>query len=188
MNTPTAILIAISTLWVASEIGLVILRRSGAGAARKDAGSLVLLNMVIYASVALGMYLTAIGRGRVAIPEAAFWLALLAIALGLVIRWWAVLTLRSLFTVDVAIHTGHRLVQTGPYRYVRHPAYTGALTSFAGLALCSSSWLSMLIILVPITLAFLYRIRVEERALVSAFPSEYPEYCVRTPRLIPGLY
>ncbi len=188
MNTFSAILIAVSTLWVASEVGLAVLRRSGPGTTRQDSGSLIALNTVIYASVALGMYLAATGRGRVAIPEAAFWLALLAIALGLAIRWWAVLTLRSLFTVDVAIHAGHRLVQTGPYRYVRHPAYTGALTSFAGLALCSSSWLSMLIILIPITIAFLYRIRIEERALVSAFPVEYREYCARTPRLFPGLY
>ena len=188
MNTILATLIAVSTLWVASEVGLAVMRRSGPGTTRQDAGSLIALNAVIYASIALGMYLGVTGRGHVAMPEVAFWLALLAIVLGLVIRWWAVFTLRDLFTVDVAIHAGHRLVQTGPYRYVRHPDYTGALTSFAGLAVCGSSWLSMLVILVPISIAFLYRIRVEERALIKAFPAEYAQYCARTPRLIPAIY
>lgn len=188
MNTLTIILFVISTLWVASEIGLAVLRRSGPDATRKDSGSLVVLNAVIYVSVALGMYLGATGRGRLVMPVALFWLGLLAIVIGLAVRWWAVVSLRRFFTVDVAIHADHQLVQAGPYRFILLPAYAGSLLSFAGLAVCASSWLSILIILVPITFAFLYRIQVEERALLSAFPSQYPEYSVRTFRILPGVY
>jgi protein-S-isoprenylcysteine O-methyltransferase len=186
--TLRAILLVISALWIASEIGLAVLRRSGSGATRKDAGSLLVLNAVIYVSVALGMFLGMTGRGRVSLPIPALWLGLGAIVAGLAVRWWAVLTLRRFFTVDVAIHADHRLVETGPYRFVRHPAYVGMLLSFAGLALCASGWVSALVILVPIVAALLYRIRVEERALLGAFPSEYRVYAARTARLFPGVY
>jgi len=182
------VLLGVSAFWVVSEIALAALRRSGSGATRKDAGSLVILNTVIYASVALGMFLGMTGRGRVSLPAPALWLGLGAIVAGLAVRWWAVLTLRRFFTVDVAIHADHRLVEGGPYRFVRHPAYVGMLISFAGLALCASSWVSALVILVPIAAALLYRIRVEERALLGAFPSEYREYAARTARLLPGVY
>ena len=188
MSTFRAILLVVSALWIASEIGLAAVRRSGSGATRKDAGSLLVLNAVIYVSVALGMFLGMTGRGRVSLPVPALWLGLGAIVAGLAVRWWAVLTLRRFFTVDVAIHADHRLVETGPYRFVRHPAYVGMLLSFAGLALCASSWVSALVILVPIAAALLYRIRVEERALLGAFPSEYRVYAARTARLFPGVY
>lgn len=184
----TTILLILSAFWVASEIGLAVLRRSAPDAKRKDSGSLLILNVVIYTSVTVGMYLGATGKGRLATPVPVIWLALFGIALGLAVRWWAVLSFRRFFTVDVAIHPDHCLVQTGPYRLIRHPAYAGSLLSFAGLAVCGSSWLSILVILVPITVAFLYRIHVEERALLVAFPSEYREYAARTSRLLPGLY
>ena len=188
MSTLRVILLVISALWIASEIGLAVLRRAGSGATRRDAGSLFVLNAVIYVSVALGMFLGMTGRGRLQLPTAAFWLGLIAIVAGLAVRWWAVLTLRRFFTVDVAIHADHRLVQSGPYRFVRHPAYSGLLLSFAGLALCASSWVSALVILVPIAAALLFRIHVEEGALLDAFPSEYREYAARRARLLPGVY
>jgi protein-S-isoprenylcysteine O-methyltransferase len=188
VSTPGLVLLAVSAFWVVSEIALAVLRRAGSGATRRDAGSLFVLNVVIYISVALGVFLGMTGRGRVALPTPAFWLGLGVIVAGLALRWWAVLTLRRFFTVDVAIHAGHQLVETGPYRVVRHPAYAGSLLSFAGLSLCVSSWVSALVILVPIAAAFLYRVQVEERALLGAFPSEYRAYAARTARLLPGVY
>lgn len=181
-------LLALSALWVGFEIGLAVLRRADERASRKDAGSLGVLNLAIYGSVGVGMYLSASGRGYVAMPGVLRWAGLGVILLGLGLRIWAVVTLRRYFTVDVAIHRGHQLVRSGPYRWVRHPAYAGSLLSFAGLAVCSSSWLAALVILVPIGAAFFYRIRIEEAALCSAFPAEYPGYCSGTARLLPGVF
>lgn len=181
-------LLAVSVLWVGSEIGLAVLRRSGEGAARRDGGSLAILNCVIYGSVALGLFLSARGVGRVAMPEGVAWAGLAAIVLGLALRWAAILTLRRFFTVDVAIHADHRLVEKGPYRVLRHPAYAGTLLSFAGLAACTQSLLAAPVVLVPIAAAFVHRIRVEERALRAAFQEEYPAYAARTWRLVPGCW
>ena len=181
-------LLAVSVVWVASEVGLAVLRRSGAGASRRDDGSLAMLNRVVYASVALGLFLAAKGLGRFPTPVAAAWAGLAAIVLGLALRWWSILTLRRFFTVDVAIHADHRLVETGPYRVLRHPAYAGSLLSFAGLAACTSSWVAAPVVFLPIAAAFVRRIRVEERALRAAFPEEYPAYAARTARLVPGAW
>src|SRR5262249_21280972 len=121
------------------------------------------------------------------IPPGVRWLGLALIALGLGVRWGAILTLKRHFTVDVAIRQGHQLIRHEPYALVRHPSYTGALLSSLRLAVVFRSCPAFLVLLVPITLAFWQRIGIEEEALRKAFPDEYPEYSRATRRLIPGL-
>ncbi len=181
-------LLVLSGLWVASEIGLALFRRAAPGTASRDAGTLELLNLVIYGAVAAAFVISSSGKGRLALPAALLWSGLGVIVAGLALKWWAVVSLRRFFTVDVAIHPGHQLVREGPYRYLRHPAYSGVLVSFAGLAVCTSSWISALVILVPIGAVFLHRIRVEERVLNEAFPGQYRAYAEQSWRLVPGLY
>jgi protein-S-isoprenylcysteine O-methyltransferase len=183
-----ACLIALSTLWVASEVALAIRRRAGTAAASKDAGTLKLLNVVIYFSVAAGMAISFSRYGHAATPATILWASLVVIAAGLALRWWAVMVLGKYFSVDVAIHGAHHLIQAGPYKHLRHPTYSGILLSFLGLAISTSNWLSAVMILIPITAAFLIRIRVEENALREALPAEYGSYSRRTRRLIPGIY
>jgi protein-S-isoprenylcysteine O-methyltransferase len=114
-------------------------------------------------------------------------LALGLLLFGLAVRWAAVLTLGRLFTVDVAIQSDHAVVQTGLYRLVRHPSYTGLLMAFLGLGVYSGNWFSILGLLVPITLAVVNRVVKEERALLSSLGPEYAAYCARTKRFVPGL-
>jgi protein-S-isoprenylcysteine O-methyltransferase len=92
------------------------------------------------------------------------------------------------FTVNVAIATNHRLIDTGPYRFVRHPSYTGALMAFLGLALCLANWASLVVMVVPVFLVFLWRMHVEEGALLQALGNQYRNYMNRTKRLIPAVY
>jgi protein-S-isoprenylcysteine O-methyltransferase len=92
------------------------------------------------------------------------------------------------FTVNVAIAANHRLIDTGPYRFVRHPSYTGALMAFLGLALCLANWASLAVMLIPVFLVFLRRMRVEEGVLLQALGAHYREYMHRTKRLIPAVY
>jgi protein-S-isoprenylcysteine O-methyltransferase Ste14 len=101
---------------------------------------------------------------------------------------YAIVHLGRFFTVNVAISSSHRLIDTGPYRFVRHPSYTGALMAFLGLALCLANRASLVILLVPVFLVFLRRMHVEERALLQAFGDQYRDYMRRTKRLIPAVY
>jgi protein-S-isoprenylcysteine O-methyltransferase len=107
---------------------------------------------------------------------------------GLIWRWYSIGYLGRYFTVDVSILAEQKLIDSGPYRYIRHPTYTGALLAFFGLGSCFGNWLSILFMTVPIIAAFLSRIRIEERALTDALGEEYRAYTQRTKRLIPFVY
>ena len=174
-------------LWVGGELWLDWRKRAGPGAQRRDRGSLRLLSIVIYLSVAVAVWLSFRGllRFSAALSAPLFWLGIALMAAGLAFRWWAIRVLDRFFTVDVAVHDDHRLVRSGPYRWLRHPSYTGALTTFFGFGLALGNWASLIAIMVPVTLAFLRRIRVEDQALREAFPMDYDRYSRETKRLLP---
>jgi protein-S-isoprenylcysteine O-methyltransferase Ste14 len=92
-----------------------------------------------------------------------------------------------MFTVNVAIQEKHRLVNVGMYKYVRHPSYMGMLLEFLGLSVYFGTWLCLAIVMVPITMALLYRIHCEEKVLVEEFGSEYEVYKAHTKAIIPGI-
>ena len=177
-------------LWVGGELWLDWRKRSGAGAQGRDRGSLRLLSVVIYLSVAVAVWLSFRGwlRFPASLSGPLFWLGLAAMAAGLALRWWAIRVLDRFFTVDVAVHADHRLVRDGPYRRLRHPSYTGSLLTFLGFGLALGNWASLLVAMVPVTLAFLRRISVEEQALREVFPAEYEAYARQTRRLLPFLW
>lgn len=172
-----------------SEILLAVFKRAKADAATvEDRGSMRLLWVVISLSVVAATVLQGVRVGRVHIPATLLqWLGLSLILAGLGVRWVSILTLGRLFTVNVAIHTDHALVEKGLYRHIRHPSYAGLLLAFLGLGVFFANWLSILVIIVPITLAILNRIRREEAALLAAFGDSYAIYCRRTKRILPGL-
>src|SRR2546423_3467851 len=114
--------------------------------------------------------------------------AVAVFAAGLVLRWWAIVTLGRFFTVDVTIERDHKLVERGPFRWVRHPSYTGVLLAFVGWALTLRNWVAIAVLLVPIFAAFIRRMNVEEEALRGALGERYREYMKRTKRLVPGIY
>jgi protein-S-isoprenylcysteine O-methyltransferase len=99
-----------------------------------------------------------------------------------------IITLGRYFTTNVATHQQQPVVRIGPYRLVRHPSYSGALIAFFGVGLFMSDWLSIVVLLLPITLAIFNRIRVEERALLAALGAPYADYCAHVKRLIPGIF
>jgi protein-S-isoprenylcysteine O-methyltransferase Ste14 len=107
---------------------------------------------------------------------------------GIVIRWTAIYTLGRYFTAKVVIKDDHRLVRAGLYKYLRHPAYTGALVAHLGLGLSFSNWFSLTLSFVPYLVAALYRMQVEELALREALGEEYVDYSRHTKRLIPRVY
>ena len=106
---------------------------------------------------------------------------------GVAFRWWAIATLGKFFTFDVAVQSGQKVVDTGPYRYIRHPSYTGTLMTQVGIGLALGNWAGMLALMVCMAIAYSYRISVEEQALVAALGEPYKQYMRRTRRIIPFL-
>lgn len=183
------ILLIVCAVWIASELLLILFRRSSAKGTSRDSGSILWLNAIIYGSVAVAVFVGFSDVGlihRFRLPLA--WIGLFFILLGLTIRWSAIFTLRRFFTVNVAIQPNHRIIRNGLYGCIRHPSYSGTIISFFGLGLAQSNWITFVLLIVPITYAFIRRIEIEECVLLEEFGSQYNEYVRTTWQLIPWIY
>jgi len=117
-----------------------------------------------------------------------FAIGILLILLGVTLRWYAIWTLGRYFTRDVAVSKDQQIVQTGPYRTIRHPAYSGTFLTMLGVGLAVTNWVSLLALLTCVLLGHLYRVRVEEKALILAIGQPYVAYMHRTRRFIPFVF
>ncbi len=180
---------ALCIVWAASEIWLGWRKRSDDANRSRDRGTLRMLLITIYGCLALGVWLAYQPAGHVVEHRRALlWAGLALMIAGLLLRWWSIRVLARFFTVDVAIRADHELIRRGPYGLLRHPSYTGALMTFYGFALALANVWSLLIIVLPVTAVFLWRIRVEERVLAEAFPETWPTYVRATKRLMPFVW
>ena len=107
---------------------------------------------------------------------------------GTALRGWAIVTLGRHFRRVVTIEPGQTLIRAGPYRWLRHPSYAGLLLVYAGLGLALGSWVSAAAAPAILLVGLLPRIRVEEKALATAFPAEYPDYAGSTARVLPHVW
>lgn len=188
--TLRTILLIILNLFPLSEIILAIGKRARSGSAHvADKGSLKTLWGVILAAISLAAIVSFTSRLPLPLSaNQADLLSLLFVTGGMVLRWVSIFILGRHFTVNVAIVPGHHLIETGPYRRVRHPSYTGLLLAFFGTGLFLNNWLALGILMLPICRAVVHRIRIEEAVLEKAFGSSYGEYRRRTKRLIPFIW
>jgi len=131
----------------------------------------------------------ALGYARIgALPHWLFYPGLALFILGLALTTWSYRTLGRFFSLEVQVQTEHRVVDTGPYRFVRHPGYAGVLLGLLGLGLALQSWAAVLVLAVATLAALAYRLRVEEQFLVSELGDDYVRYSRRTKRLIPYVW
>ena len=177
-------------IWIASEVLLVLAtrtrRRSGEV---RDRGSLLILWPTIFISIyAASWYGSSHAHTMLGGAHWLLWLAVALLFAGFLLRWTAILLLGRSFSVNVAIHATQTLYRRGLYRLIRHPSYTGALVCLAAVGIGTRNWLALAIVFIPTTAAFLYRIHVEEAALLHAFGPDYAQYTQTTKRLIPGVY
>lgn len=116
------------------------------------------------------------------------YLGIFFILAGITVRFIIIRSLGKYFTVDVTIRQDHKIMKQGFYRYVRHPSYAFSLLTSLGLGLYLNNWLSLIFAIVPPFIAFSYRIRIEEKALIEEFGEEYLGYRRKTKKLIPFIY
>jgi len=187
--TLSTILLTVVVLFPVSEIVLARAKRANPQISRlEDRSSMRLMWLAITMGVTLAVAASWFTSARV--PGSQRLLHSLALALmvvGLAIRWVAILALGRFFTVNVAIRADHSVVESGPYRFVRHPSYSGLLLAFVGLGIFFENWLSILVLIVPITLSVLNRVAKEEQALLASLGRPYAAYSARTKRFIPHL-
>jgi protein-S-isoprenylcysteine O-methyltransferase Ste14 len=107
---------------------------------------------------------------------------------GMALRLYSMTVLGRYFTFQVAVHTDQPVIEAGPYRYIRHPSYTGALITLAGLGLALGNWVGLVALLFFMSVGYADRLPIEESALVASIGKPYEEYMRRTHRLVPYVY
>lgn len=179
----------IGAFYAVSEILIASLLRSKEASDETDRGSLRLIWIVINICV-VGAIIAAYQLSLSVFDDRAtwYWVGLIVFVVSLVLRWYSIFYLGKFFTVNVAIAADHKVVDTGPYRYVRHPSYVGVLGGFLGLGLCLGNWISLLLLMLPITAVFVHRMNVEEAVLQTGIGESYRLYMAKTKRLIPFVY
>lgn len=125
------------------------------------------------------------------LPIAVFNRQLIAIVFfiaGITLRCYAVFSLGEFFSTTVITQDSHILIEKGPYQFIRHPAYTGLLSSFFAAGIAMGDVLALLALVCPIAYVLVQRIRIEEQWLSEHFGHIYDDYCFRTKKLIPWVY
>ncbi len=180
----------LTSVWLVGEILLALITTTGRRQGRVlDRGSQIILWVVIIASFKVGdwvhkFFSVDMPGSHSWLPPAILWI----LVIGLGVRAAAIVTLGKAFSANVAMRAGQRLERSGLYCVVRHPSYLGLELGLLACAAHARTWACFAVDLVPSTLAVLYRIHVEEKALRLAFGADYEDYSRGTKRLIPGVY
>jgi protein-S-isoprenylcysteine O-methyltransferase Ste14 len=176
--------------WFALEMGLLlrdlIRRRVRLG---QDRGTRMIVALslggAIFVGILLRQWLPALDTPVPAVFAVA---GLVVIWVGLALRLWAVLTLGRSFSTFVQVDAAQAVVSSGPYRWVRHPSYTGLLLIALGFGIGARNWLSIVVCVVVPLLGLVPRIAVEESELIGTLGARYGEYQKRTDRLVPKVW
>lgn len=177
-------------LFVLLELRARLRSRLNRGGSRRDSGSLLVVVATVYAGLAAGFALAGRAHGA-AIPDGRwplFVAGLILMAAGIAIRQWSVALLGPFFTTDVRVHTGQTVVDRGPYRWVRHPSYTGMILTFIGIGLALGNWAALVVLAVVPTAGLVIRIHYEERALLDGLGEPYRRFSAGRAHLFPGVW
>jgi protein-S-isoprenylcysteine O-methyltransferase Ste14 len=177
-------------LWFVLEMIGAYAHRVEAGAQKQDRGSMVVLLVGLYAGVLLNFALPGLFPGATITwnRSVLFFIGLTLMVLGIILRQYAIRVLGRYFTREVATRAGQPVVQNGPYKFIRHPAYSGTLLTMLGIGLAMTNWASLVAIVVCSFSGFFYRVLVEERALRTSLGQPYVEYMRHTKRFVPFVF
>src|SRR5262245_38667337 len=166
----------------------VLDRRAAKTVATPDAGRQRLYLLVITVGMVMIWVAPVTMRGGTLwVNPTVSWAMLSVIATGMAWNVWARRHLGSLWSDTVTRKEGHRIVDTGPYRFVRHPMYSGFIVCDIGLAGLSATPMGLAAVAV-ITLGLWLKARVEEEFLAEELGVEaYAGYKARTPMLVPRM-
>ena len=181
------IAIIVFIVWLIVD-GVVVFRRMSSKSENRDRFSMRLIAAGNMLAWVIAIWLSFTRFGMIVAPMRWQMAGLLLMLLGIATRSIAIAQLGRYHTPNVAVLTDHKVFDCGLYRRIRHPSYLGALTAFFGFGLALGNWLSLLVIMALALIVYLYRIHEEEAALLNALGERYASYCLRTKRLIPGVY
>lgn len=189
MNTLSILFYISMVAWFLTEFLYKNILKSGKEDQKnKDKSTLNILWLAIPFSIMSSIFISYNTHFTIVDETWILYLGELLIVIGILFRYMIIRSLGKYFTVDVTIRQDHKIKKEEFYKYLRHPSYAFSLLTSLGLGLYLNNWLSLIFAFVPPFLAFAYRIKIEEQALVEQFGDEYLEYRKSTKKLIPFIY
>jgi protein-S-isoprenylcysteine O-methyltransferase len=116
------------------------------------------------------------------------WAGIAAAFVGLALRWWGMKSLGGFYTRTLTTVGDQKVVDTGPYRYIRHPGYLGSILTWLGASVALAPPVIVIVVAALLTAAYVRRIRAEEAMLATSLGSAYEAYSAKTWRLLPPVY
>ena len=177
-------------LYIVAEYGFSIrariLRRGKAKQKKLDRGSffLVMLGMNFFVFLSFVFGFRKLGE----LPFYMSYVGDVLIIIGTVIRFSAIIQLGRFFSVTVGVVADQKLIQTGLYKKIRNPSYTGVWLVAIGFALALRTWWGALLTAIGVLFIFAYRIHVEEKAMIQQFGDKYVSYMRRTKKMFPWIW
>jgi protein-S-isoprenylcysteine O-methyltransferase len=176
--------------WLLVEIWVFSRDRRKAEGEVVDRGSLLTIGLAVVGSMIVSFWAAAVlQQATISTAQSLVFSAGIGLMWsGLGLRLWAISTLGRFFRTTVVVQDQHRLISSGPYRLLRHPAYSGSILTMIGLGLALDNWVSLAAMLLGAALAYLWRIRAEEAALGARFGDAYVDYRRGTWAVFPGVW
>jgi protein-S-isoprenylcysteine O-methyltransferase Ste14 len=179
------LLVASAVVWLLVELRESANRRPEA--TLSDQGSRMYIRVASIVGIVGAVVLTRnVPSGRIS-PDLA-WAGLVVFWCGIALRFWSFRALGRYFTFKVQTSVDQPVITSGPYRFVRHPSYAAVLLMVMGVGLFLGSWWSFAWLTASVFCGFLFRIRVEERALLLQLGDRYVTYAADHKRLVPFVW
>ncbi len=180
--SPDTIFIGLYVVWMLVESRVSGKDVNTGGKTRSDSASCQVYGTAQALTFLTALWFPPVWRG----PNPAHFLGITFFVLGVCYRLWAVRTLGRFYSHRVQTMEGHRIVDSGPYRRTRHPAYAGMILANAGITLYFFNRVTLCVFLFMLVPAILFRIAIEERTLFQI--REYSEFAKKRKRLIPKVW
>ncbi len=161
---------------------------AGAPANRQDAGTLRLINIGSNIALLLAFAASFLPWLSLPYPRLALDAGIVLLAAGSLLRRYCFRILGKYFTPAVTVSPGQPVIDSGPYRWIRHPGYTAGFVMFLGIGFALGNWLGLSIFLLEIGVVYSRRIHAEEKALLDTLGEPYRAYMARTKRFIPFVF
>ncbi len=182
------LLLVVVVVWLMLEVTGILQvpqRREGAIRAGRGGWWVAALACLIAANTWLYLAPSIVPVATIRHGGVAFAVGAAILVAGVILRGCALVTLGQYFTVIVQVSPDQPVVAAGPYRLVRHPGYAGGLLASIGVGLMSGNWVGLAAMTLLPLIAIVWRIRIEESALIATLDNRYRSYAAARKRLVP---
>lgn len=182
------LLLVTTQAWGAMELSQRSANMEGRQGATKVGGvgsRLAMLAALIATTIVVNVAPHVVPAATIRPGAVAFAAGMVILLAGLALRGWSFKTLGEYFTYTVMVSSDQPVITTGPYRLLRHPSYTGILMACVGVGLTSANWAGLAVMALLPLVVILWRIHIEEDALLATLGDRYRAFASHHKRLVP---